>query len=262
MENRLDLAIKEKYGYSREYAKEIILKGYVFINGKNIKKPSFKIFDKDYITLDEKATPKYVSRGGFKLEKALDYFKISLDDKECIDIGASTGGFSDCMLQNNAKLVYAIDVGTNQLNEKILNNDKVISMENTDIRYFNIDKKFDFICVDVSFISLTKIIDKIKELIKDDSFVVMLIKPQFEAGIKSSKNGIIKNKNLHIKVLEKISNFCINEGFFIKDVTYSPIKGSKGNIEYLICLNKIYENKNLSLKNIVYEAFEELNKGE
>ena len=197
MENRLDIAIKEKYGYSREYAKEIILKGYVFINNKNIKKPSYKVLDSDIILLDEKALPKYVSRGGFKLEKALKYFDICLKDKECIDIGASTGGFSDCMLQNEAKKVYAVDVGTNQLDSKILNNDKVISIENMDIRKFEIDKKFDFISVDVSFISLKKIIYKIYSLLKDTGMVIMLIKPQFEAGRENiDKNGIAQTINI------------------------------------------------------------------
>ncbi len=259
MENRLDIAIKEKYGYSREYAKEIILKGYVFINNKNIKKPSYKVLDSDIILLDEKALPKYVSRGGFKLEKALKYFDICLKDKECIDIGASTGGFSDCMLQNEAKKVYAVDVGTNQLDSKILNNDKVISIENMDIRKFEIDKKFDFISVDVSFISLKKIIYKIYSLLKDTGMVIMLIKPQFEAGRENiDKNGIVKNKNVHIKVLQDISNFCKQQGFFIKDITYSPIKGGKGNIEYLICLTKQNNEKILPFKNIVFEAFEKL----
>ena len=262
METRLDLAIRDKYGYSREYAKDIVLKGYVFVNNKNVKKPSFKILSTDNIFLDEKATPKYVSRGGFKLEKALDFFGICLKDKVCLDIGASTGGFSDCMLQNNAKLVYAIDVGTNQLSEKILNDSRVISIENMDIRTFETDIKFDFLCVDVSFISLTKIIDKIKQLVDDDGDVIMLIKPQFEAGFKNNKNGIIKDKNIHIKILQNISNICSEQGFFIKGITFSPIKGAKGNIEYLICLNKIYNHNVLSFKNLVYEAFERLNKGE
>lgn len=259
MENRLDMAIKKKYGYSREYAKDIILKGYVFINNKNIKKPAFKVLDSDVIVIDEKAIPKYVSRGGFKLEKAIQYFDISLKDKECIDIGASTGGFSDCMLQNGAKSVYAVDVGTNQLDSKILNNNKVVSIENLDIRKFELNKKFDFISVDVSFISLKKIIYKIYSILKDTGMVVMLIKPQFEAGRENiDKNGIVKNKNIHIKVLLDISNFCKEQGFFIKDITYSPIKGGKGNIEYLICLDKQKNDKFLDFKNIVFNAFEKL----
>ncbi len=259
MENRLDIAIKQKYGYSREYAKEIILKGYVYINNKNIKKPSYKVLENDTINIDKMAIPKYVSRGGFKLEKALNYFNICLQNKECIDIGASTGGFSDCMLQNGAKLVYAIDVGTNQLDYKILNNNKVVSIENIDIRNFESTQKFDFVSVDVSFISLKKIIYKINELIKDTGIITMLIKPQFEAGRENiDKNGIVKNKNIHIKVLQDICNFCIEQGLFVYDITYSPIKGSKGNIEYLICLNKQQNNKILPFKKVVFEAFENL----
>nr|WP_317358835.1 TlyA family RNA methyltransferase [uncultured Tyzzerella sp.] len=259
MENRLDIAIKQKYGYSREYAKEIILKGYVYINNKNIKKPSYKVLENDTINIDKIAIPKYVSRGGFKLEKALNYFNICLQNKECIDIGASTGGFSDCMLQNGAKLVYAIDVGTNQLDYKILNNNKVVSIENIDIRNFESTQKFDFVSVDVSFISLKKIIYKINELIKDTGIITMLIKPQFEAGRENiDKNGIVKNKNIHIKVLQDICNFCIEQGLFVYDITYSPIKGSKGNIEYLICLNKQQNNKILPFKKVVFEAFENL----
>lgn len=259
MENRLDIAIKEKFGYSREYSKEIILKGYVFVNNKSINKPSYKVLASDVITLDEKANPKYVSRGGFKLEKALQYFNICLENKKCIDIGASTGGFSDCMLQNGASLIYAIDVGTNQLDSKILNNDKVISIENMDIRNFETNEKFDFISVDVSFISVKKIIYKIYELLKDDGIVNILIKPQFEAGRENiDKNGIVKNKNIHIKVLEDIVNFCKQQGFLINNITYSPIKGGKGNIEYLICLSKGDKENILPLKNIVFEAFENL----
>ncbi len=228
MDNRLDLAIKERYGYSREYTKEIILKGYVFVNNKNITKPSFKVLNSDNIILDKKAIPKYVSRGGLKLEKALNHFNISLKDKVCLDIGASTGGFSDCMLQNGASLIYAIDVGTNQLNKKILDNPKVISIENMDIRSFDIDEKFDFISADVSFISLTKIIGKINELIKDNGLIVMLIKPQFETGKENNfKNGIVKNKSIHIKILENISNFCKSNKLFIKYISHSTIKGGK-----------------------------------
>ncbi len=259
MENRLDIAIKEKYGYSREYTKDIILKGYAFVNNKNIKKPSYKVTDNDIITLDEKAKPKYVSRGGFKLEKALKCFNISLVDKICIDIGASTGGFSDCMLQNSAKKIYSIDVGTNQLNDKILNNSKVVSIENMDIRDYQPEQKADFISVDVSFISLKKIIDKINTLLNENGTLVMLIKPQFEVGRENiDKNGIVKNKNIHIKILQDITEFCKEQNLFIKGLTYSPIKGGKGNIEYLMYLNKYKCDTILSFKQVVFEAFEKL----
>ena len=258
METRLDMAVRLRYDYSREYAKDIILKGYVFVNDKVIKKPSFKVLDTDIIKIDEKATPKYVSRGGFKLEKALTFFNINLENKTCLDIGASTGGFTDCMLQHNANEVYAIDVGTSQLDNKILSNKKVISMENTDIRNFNTTLKFDFVCADVSFISLKKIIPLLNSFIKETSDIVLLIKPQFEAGRENIDKGIVKNKNIHIKVLQDIYNFSLEQGFFVKDITFSPIKGGKGNIEYLLCLNKQITKKEIPFKKIVFDAFESL----
>lgn len=259
METRLDLAIKNIYSYSREYSKEIISKGYVLVNGKVIKKPSFKVFDNDKIELLEEATPKYVSRGGLKLEKAIDYFNIDLKDKVCMDIGSSTGGFSDCMLQNGAKQIYAIDVGTSQLDEKILKNEKVLSFENTDIREFDTSQKFDFISTDVSFISLTKILEKIEYFLQDNGQAVVLVKPQFEVGKENvDKNGIVKNKNLHIKTLQNISNFCKDIGLFVKDATFSPITGTKGNIEYLLNIDKKETLKNIPFKAIVFEAFEKL----
>lgn len=259
MENRLDIVIKEKYGYSREYAKDIILKGYVFVNGKAITKPSFKILHNDNLFLDEKATPKYVSRGGFKLEKAIQYFNLNIKDKICLDIGASTGGFTDCMLKHNASLVYAVDVGTKQLAEKILNNERVISIENMDIRNFESSQKFDFISTDVSFVSLKKLIPKITELMSDKGSCIFLIKPQFEAGRENiHKNGIVKNKNIHIQVLNNVTNFCKENKLFIKDITYSPIKGSKGNIEYLAYATKQQSNKSFAFKKIVFDAFNNL----
>lgn len=259
MENRLDIVIKEKFGYSREYAKDIILKGYVFVNGKAITKPSFKILHNDNLFLDEKARPKYVSRGGFKLEKAIQYFNLNIKDNICLDIGASTGGFTDCMLKHGASLVYAVDVGTNQLVEKILKDKKVISIENMDIRNFIPPQKFDFISADVSFVSLKKIIPKITELITEQGGCVLLIKPQFEAGRENiQKNGIVKNKNIHISILDDITNFCKENNLFIKDITYSPIKGGKGNIEYLAYATKHQSNKSFAFKEIVFEAFNSL----
>lgn len=258
METRLDIAIKSRYNYSREYAKEIILKGYVFVNDKIIKKPSFKILNTDIIKLDDNAIPKYVSRGGFKLEKALKIFNINLEDKIGLDIGSSTGGFTDCMLQNKISKVYAIDVGTNQLDYKILSNEKVISLENTDIRDFNHNIKFDFICADLSFISLKKIIPLLNNFIKETSNIILLIKPQFEAGRENIDKGIVKNKNIHIKILQDIYNFSLEQGFFVKDITFSPIKGGKGNIEYLLYLSKQTIKKEIPFKKIVFDAFNSL----
>lgn len=259
MENRLDIVIKEKFGYSREYAKNIILKGYVLVNGKVITKPSFKILHNDNLFLDEKATPQYVSRGGFKLEKAIQYFNLNIKDNICLDIGASTGGFTDCMLKYGANLVYAVDVGTNQLVDKILNNKKVISIENMDIRDFIPPQKFDFISSDVSFISLKKIIPKITDIITEQGSCIFLIKPQFEVGRENiKKDGVVKNKNLHIQILEDITNFCEKNNLFIKDITYSPIKGGKGNIEYLAYATKKQSNKTFPFKKIVFDAFNSL----
>ena len=261
MGDRLDLVVKDKYNFSREYAKEIIFKGYVLVDSKVVYKPSFKIDDKDSIEILENAYPKYVSRGGFKLEKAITTFNINLEDKKCMDIGASTGGFSDCMLQSGAKLVYAIDVGTSQLNSTILENDKIISLENTDIRTFELDQKFDFISIDVSFISIIKILDKIKYFLNENGEAIILIKPQFEVGKDNiDRNGIVKNKNLHIKTIENIVSACQERELFIKGITYSPIKGSKGNIEYLLYIGKKISKNNIKyyFKNIVFEAFENL----
>ncbi|MDE6181933.1 MAG: TlyA family RNA methyltransferase, partial [Eubacteriales bacterium] len=176
-EFRLDLFIKEKYNFSREHCKEIILKGYVKVNGKIVLKPSFKIYEDFFIEISQNAYPKYVSRGGLKLEKALEYFEINLDNKVCLDIGASTGGFSDCIIKNNAKKVYAIDVGTSQLDKTLLYNEKIISMENTDIREIeNLPEEIDFIATDVSFISLTKIMFNAFNLLKNNGEMVALIK--------------------------------------------------------------------------------------
>ena len=261
-EIRLDLFIKEKYNFSREYSKEIILKGYVKIDGKVILKPSFKVFKNSNLELLENAIPKYVSRGGFKLEKALEYFKIDLTDKICLDIGASTGGFSDCMLKNGAKKIYAVDVGTNQLDKSLLNNEKIISMENTDIR--KIDKfkeKVDFISVDVSFISLKKITGNFHNFLKEKGQIIALIKPQFEAGKENiDKNGIVKNKKIHKKVLGDLYTFFNEINLKCNGITFSPIKGSKGNIEYLINLTYTENKKNINLdiSKIIEEAFEKL----
>lgn len=260
-EIRLDSFIKEKYNFSREHSKEIITKGYVKVNGKIILKPAFKVTRNSLIELNSDANPKYVSRGGLKLEKALEYFNIDLNEKICLDIGASTGGFSDCMLQHKAKKVYAVDVGTSQLNEGLLLNEKVVSMENTDIRNIKkLPEKIDFIATDVSFISITKIMKCSFNLLDNFGEMVALIKPQFEAGKENiNKSGIVKNKKIHKKVLEQIYNFCNEIGYSILGLTFSPIKGGKGNIEYLIYLSKLKSNKLFEIEKIVEEAFKKLN---
>lgn len=228
MGDRLDIAIKNKFSYSREYSKEIILKGYVYVDGKNIKKPSFEVTEKANIHIDEKAFPKYVSRAGLKLEKSLIEFSIDVSAKTCLDIGASTGGFSDCMLQFGAEKIYAVDTGTSQLHNSIFENDKVISFENTDIRNFDVPEKMDIITIDVSFISVAKILYKIPLFIKENSDIIILIKPQFEAGRENiSKNGIVRDKKVHVKIIKNLQTELCKIDLSLYNLSFSPIKGSK-----------------------------------
>ena len=185
---------------------------------------------------------KYVSRGGLKLEKAVEVYGLDLMDKTCIDIGSSTGGFTDCMLQNGAVKVYAIDVGTNQLAWKLREDKRVVSMEKTNIRYVTEDQipeKADFASVDVSFISLTKVLPAAINLLKDEAHMVCLIKPQFEAGReKVGKKGVVRDFSVHKEVIELVINFAIELNFLVKGLTFSPVKGPEGNIEYLLYIQK------------------------
>ncbi|KYH35701.1 hemolysin A [Clostridium tepidiprofundi DSM 19306] len=263
---RLDvLLLKRGFFNSRERARESILSGKIFVNNIPITKCGKKIDVDALIDFRGKTLP-YVSRGGLKLEKALESFNISLEDKICIDIGASTGGFTDCMLQNGALKVYAIDVGKNQLHDKLLQDSRVVSLENTNARYMSIEdigEYCDFASVDVSFISLTKIIPSVIKLLNADGDIVVLIKPQFEAGkAHINKKGVVKNKNVHKEVINNIISFTTDIGLSIKGLNYSPVKGPNGNIEYLLCLTK---NKNFdssfSIRNtdlIVDKAHEKL----
>ena len=212
----------------------------------------------------------YVSRGGLKLEKAMKNFGLTLDGKVCMDIGSSTGGFTDCMLQNGAVKVFSIDVGYGQLAWKLRQDDRVVCMERTNIRHVTIEdtKEFaNFASIDVSFISLKLVLPKAKELVSPDGHVVALIKPQFEAGReKVGKKGVVREKSTHIEVIETISEFAVGIGLSILDLDYSPIKGPEGNIEYLIYLknsNDGYEfNKEEYSKKVleVVEASHNLNK--
>ena len=193
---------------------------------------------------------KYVSRGGLKLEKAVEVFNIDFKDKVCIDIGASTGGFTDLMLQNGAKKVFAVDCGTNQLDYKLRTNEQVIVMENTNARYLTRDDIgddiIDIITVDVSFISLTKILPVIKEILKIEGESVLLIKPQFEAGKELvEKKGVVRDKKIHMQVIKQVIEFCINNNFCINGLDFSPIKGPAGNIEYLLYITNVENNDNL-----------------
>lgn len=254
--SRFDINVSQKFDFSREYAKEIIKKGFVMVDNIIVLKPSFNIEEIQNITIKDSAIPKYVSRAGLKLEGAIHNFNLKLNNKTCLDVGASTGGFCDCLLQNNVHKIYAVDVGTNQLHRKILEDDKVTSFENMDIRNLILPEKVEFICVDVSFISITKILEYLKKLLKEDGQMLLLIKPQFESISKRrlTKNGIVKDKNAHINAIKNIAN-NIN----IIDITYSKIKGSKGNIEYVALVNMKGNNeKNIDFKDIVYNAFANL----
>ena len=224
---------------SRNVAQQLIKDGIVFVNGKNITKAAFDVEDADVIEIKGEL-PKYVGRGGLKLEKAVECFKIRLNGCTCIDVGASTGGFTDCMLQNGAEKVYAVDVGSDQLDEKLRNDSRVISLENTDIRAAEgkISEKADFISVDVSFISLKTVLPEVKKLFKESGTVVALIKPQFEVGKSGiGKRGVVKNPSLREKAVREIKEFSESIGFKCRGFIQSPITGGDGNIEYLICLS-------------------------
>lgn len=250
MKERLDvLLVKRGLMNSRQQAKAVIMAGEVFVNGEREDKAG-TTFDEKVDIVVKSNKQKYVSRGGFKLEKAIDCWPIDLNDKICMDIGSSTGGFTDCMLQNGARKVYAVDVGTNQLAWSLRNNEKVVSMEKTNIRYLTSDQvndKIQFASVDVSFISLSKILVPARELLEEGAQMVCLIKPQFEAGReKVGKKGVVRDKKVHIEVIEQVMLFAYNNKFDILDINYSPIKGPEGNIEYLIYIQKKSEKQESS----------------
>ena len=243
MKERLDvLLVEQGYAASREKAKAIIMSGSVFVNGQREDKAG-STFDPAKSTIEVKGhTLKYVSRGGLKLEKAMAQFTIGLEQKVCLDIGASTGGFTDCMLQNGASKVYSVDVGHGQLAWSLRNDERVVCMEKTNFRYLtreDIQDDLDFASVDVSFISLSKILLPARRLLKDHGQMVCLIKPQFEAGKeKVGKKGVVREQSVHQEVIEKIYTLADILGFQILGLEYSPIKGPEGNIEYLIHIEK------------------------
>ena len=250
MKERLDvLLVEQGFAASREKAKAIIMSGNVFVNGQREDKAG-TMFDPVKSKIDVKgASLKYVSRGGLKLEKAIHSFGISLDGKICMDIGASTGGFTDCMLQNNAVKVYSIDVGHGQLDWKLRNDERVVCMEKTNFRYLTreeIEEQPDFASVDVSFISLSKILLPAVKLLTEDGEMACLIKPQFEAGReKVGKKGVVRDKEVHLEVIKKILYLAEILGFDILGLDYSPIKGPEGNIEYLIHLKKLPDKEEI-----------------
>ena len=219
----------------------MIMEGNVFVENQREDKAG-ATFDTEAEITVKGNTLKYVSRGGLKLEKAMTHFGITLEGKVCMDIGASTGGFTDCMLQNGAVKVYSVDVGYGQFAWKLRQDPRVVSMEKTNIRYVtpaDIDDVLDFASVDVSFISLTKVLIPARELLRDGGEMVCLIKPQFEAGReKVGKKGVVRDKAVHEEVVERIIEFASQNGFFVKNLEYSPIKGPEGNIEYLVYIRK------------------------
>ena len=254
MKQRLDVILVNKgYASSREKAKAIIMAGSVFVKGQREDKAG-AAFEEEGIDLEVKGnTLKYVSRGGLKLEKALEEFPIDLTDAVCMDIGASTGGFTDCMLQNGARKVYSVDVGHGQLDWKLRNDERVVCMEKTNFRYMvpeDIEDRLDFASCDVSFISLDKILGPAYALLKDGAQMVCLIKPQFEAGReKVGKKGVVRDKAVHEEVIRRIVGFAVGTGFRPLGLTYSPIKGPEGNIEYLVHLVKDESYVNLDKEN-------------
>ena len=267
MKERLDvLLVKRNLVESREKAKAVIMSGNVFVEGQREDKAGTTFSDEVQIEIKGHTLP-YVSRGGLKLEKAIANFDVKLEGKVCTDVGSSTGGFTDCMLQNGAKKVYAVDVGYGQFAWKLRQDERVVCMEKTNIRYVtpeHIADKLDFASVDVSFISLTKVLGPARELLTDDGEMVCLIKPQFEAGReKVGKKGVVRDKAVHEEVIVKVIDFAKEIGFEILNLEYSPIKGPEGNIEYLVYIRKCGIGKNeenVDIHAVVEAAHGELDK--
>jgi len=266
MKERLDVLIFSRgLAESREKAKAIIMSGIVFINGEREDKAG-QSFDVDVLIEIKGHTLKYVSRGGLKLEKAMSNFDVTVEGKICMDVGSSTGGFTDCMLQNGAIKVYAVDVGHGQLDWKLRQDERVVVMEKTNMRYVepkDIADKIDFASIDVSFISLSKILIPVKNLLTEDAQIVCLIKPQFEAGReKVGKKGVVRDKTVHIDVIEKVIEFSISIGFEALNLEFSPVKGPEGNIEYLLHLQNhtdgVYDKFLFKVNEIVEKAHEVL----
>ncbi len=267
MKERLDvLLVKRNLAESREKAKAIIMAGNVFVEDEREDKAGTTFPDDVKIEI-KGHTLKYVSRGGLKLEKAMENFDVSVEGKVCTDVGSSTGGFTDCMLQNGAVKVFAIDVGRGQLDWKLRQDERVVCMEKTNIRYVtpeDIGQPVDFSSIDVSFISLTKVLEPIRNYLTEEGEIVALIKPQFEAGReKVGKKGVVRERSTHHEVIEKVAEYANSIGFEIKNIDFSPIKGPEGNIEYLIHLKKCLNQAPaiaIDLKTVVDQAFDTLAK--
>lgn len=262
---RLDVAVFERgFAPSREKAKAIIMAGQVYVNNQKADKAGTEIKEDDVLEV-RGAALKYVSRGGLKLEKAMAHFSIDLNGRVCMDVGASTGGFTDCMLMNGAVKVYSVDVGYGQLAWKLRTDERVINLERTNFRYATeeqIPEKIDFSSVDVSFISLKHIFPNLNKFLSDNGQAVCLIKPQFEAGReKVGKKGVVSDLSTHLEVVERIIDLAVENGFCVNGLDFSPIKGPEGNIEYLIYLRKSSEpsvSDTIDAKAVVNKSHEEL----
>lgn len=252
LKERLDtLLVRQGYYESREKAKRAIMAGIVFVNGQKSDKAGNMIDTEAEIFVKENICP-YVSRGGLKLEKSMKYFDLDLTGDVCMDIGASTGGFTDCMLQNGAVKVYAVDVGYGQLDWKLRTDERVVNMEKCNVRYLDpetIAEPIDFISIDVSFISLKLIFPIAAQLLADDGHIVCLVKPQFEAGREQvGKKGIVRDRKVHEEVIENVIRYAADNGLYPHGLTFSPVTGAKGNIEYLLYLSK---NEDMSYNDAV-----------
>ncbi len=246
MKERLDVLLVSKgLAPSREKAKALIMSGIVYVDGQKEDKAGSVFEDDKLIEVRGNVLP-FVSRGGLKLDKAVREYNLNFKDMICLDIGASTGGFTDCMLQNDASKVYAVDVGHGQLDWKLRNDEKVVCMEKCNFRYVTekeIPEKIDFAATDVSFISLTKILIPAYNLLKKDAMMVCLIKPQFETSReKVGKKGVVREPKVHEEVIEKVISFCLGLGFAIEHLNFSPIRGPEGNIEYLLVIKKLEDD--------------------
>ena len=269
MKERLDVLVCARgLAASREKAKALIMAGQVYVDGQKEDKAG-SLFDQGAAVEVRGPVLRYVSRGGLKLEKAMAEFPVTVEGKTCMDVGASTGGFTDCMLQNGAEKVYAVDVGRGQLDWKLRNDPRVVCMEKTNIRYLTPDmigEKPSFASVDVSFISLTKVLIPLRELLTEQADVVCLIKPQFEAGReKVGKKGVVRDPAVHVDVIEKTLAFAGEAGFAVCGLTFSPVKGPEGNIEYLVWLSRGKEQPEAagtSAEQVTREAHLALDKGE
>lgn len=258
MKERIDVLLVEKGFYeTREKAKRAIMAGLVIVNDKKIDKPGTTIkIDEDPVIRVKGDACKYVSRGGLKLEKAIGVFNLDFQDKIVLDVGSSTGGFTDCSLQNGASFVYAVDVGTNQLDWKLRNDERVKSLENTHIKDLELkdidDKKVDFIVMDVSFISITKVIEHLVKFFHENTKLMALIKPQFEVGKENiEKGGIVKDTKKHLMAIELVIEEAKKSGLRLKALDYSPITGTKGNVEYISLFELGEEESQINIETVV-----------